>query len=757
MNRILKLSGSFSYKSNAASPGAPELPHGKTVDSTKVRRLVEELKDVLAFWEKQTLGFKPLVSIHYIDVIAKSNRVGSVFSSRGTSSNQTIVGARFTDDQRPRHVITHCITMDCIRDSIANLEYCLEIISDEFNGSISHEKLKMLTSNKITLKSTELSKSTFARLVKDSFYVDRFDIPTYEGRPEIKTSHIVTLYDTGASFEEILRSVDLSNRVFDRLDDHTWLLNPNQFADLYRKAPYLISMSLTDLKEMDPIQYTSSVSENSGIGCMTIPKPTNEPVIGVIDTLFSKEVYFSDWVEYHEILDPVLIDGDDDYVHGTEVTSLIVDGPSLNPHLQDGCGRFRVRHFGVAKHGKNSSVTLIKNIRDIVLANKDIKVWNISLGSEMETSFNSISPEAAMLDRIQYENDVIFVIAGTNNNDRRIDAPRVGSPADSINSIVVNSVLYSGSPAPYSRRGPVLCFFNKPDVCAYGGDDLDPITVCEKRGLRKNTGTSFAAPWITRKLAYLIHILKFSREVAKALIIDASCGWDTDTRMQPLLGFGRVPTHINDIIKTQDDEIKFTMQSTVESYETYAYTIPVPLHKEKFPFIAKATLCYFPKCSRNQGVDYTDTELDIHFGRMDSNGKIKSIDNNMQGDSEFVLLYEANARREYRKWDNVKHISEGTKDNARAKKTYTKKITPEQTQVFDTWGLSIKKKERLEGDAGKGLHFGVVITLKEIEGKNRIQEFIQRCKAGYWFTEEVDVQTMIENYLAEDAEIEFDE
>jgi hypothetical protein len=516
-------------------------------------------------------------------------------------------------------------------------------------------------------------------------------------------------------------------------------------------------MSLTDLKEMDPIQYTSSVSENDGNKCMTIPKPTNEPVIGVIDTLFSKEVYFSDWVEYHEILDPVLIDGDEDYVHGTEVSSLIVDGHNLNPHLNDGCGRFRVRHFGVAKHGKNSSVTLINHIRNIVLANKDIKVWNISLGSEMETSYNSISPEAAMLDRIQYENDVIFVIAGTNNNDSRIDAPRVGSPADSINSIVVNSVLYSGNPAVYSRRGPVLCFFNKPDVCAYGGDDYDPITVCEKRGLRKSKGTSFAAPWVTRKLAYLIHILKFSREVAKALIIDASCGWETDTRMQPLLGFGRIPTHINDIIKTRDDEIKFTMQSTVESYETYAYTIPVPLHKDKFPFIAKATLCYFPKCSRNQGVDYTDTELDIHFGRMDSDGKIKSIDNNMQGDSDYVVLYEANARREYRKWDNVKHISEGMKDNARAKKTYTKKITPEQTQVFDTWGLSIKKKERLESDAGKGLHFGVVITLKEIEGKNRIQEFIQRCKAGYWFTEEVDVQTMVENYLAEDAEIEFDE
>ena len=33
------------------------------------------------------------------------------------------------------------------------------------------------------------------------------------------------------------------------------------------------------------------------------------------------------------------------------------------------------------------------------------------------------------------------------------------------------------------------------------------------------SGTSFAAPWISRKLAYLIHIMGLSREVAKALLM----------------------------------------------------------------------------------------------------------------------------------------------------------------------------------------------------------------------------------------------
>lgn len=40
------------------------------------------------------------------------------------------------------------------------------------------------------------------------------------------------------------------------------------------------------------------------------------------------------------------------------------------------------------------------------------------------------------------------------------------------------------------------------------------------------SGTSFAAPWITRKLAYLIYVMGLSREVAKALIIDAAANGD---------------------------------------------------------------------------------------------------------------------------------------------------------------------------------------------------------------------------------------
>ena len=67
-----------------------------------------------------------------------------------------------------------------------------------------------------------------------------------------------------------------------------------------------------------------------------------------------------------------------------------------------------------------------------------------------------------------------------------------------------------------------IIIFYKPDVCYYGGDGKDKIVVCEPLGKATVTGTSFAAPWITRKMAYLIHVMGLSREVAKALIIDSA-------------------------------------------------------------------------------------------------------------------------------------------------------------------------------------------------------------------------------------------
>lgn len=167
------------------------------------------------------------------------------------------------------------------------------------------------------------------------------------------------------------------------------------------------------------------------------------------------------------------------------------------------------------------------------------------------------------------------------------------------------------------------------------------------------------------------------------------------------------------------------------------------------PFFAKATLAYFPTSDRNQGVDYTSTEMDLHFGRViekDGKAVIKAIDYNKQADEGIQNIYEEDARKLYRKWDNVKHISEAVKENARPRKAYAAGI----------WGLSIKTKERLAPKAGRGLQFGVVVTLKEMNGVNRIDEFIKLCMVRGWLVNRIDIQNQIDVYVKAEEEIEFE-
>ena len=52
--------------------------------------------------------------------------------------------------------------------------------------------------------------------------------------------------------------------------------------------------------------------------------------------------------------------------------------------------------------------------------------------------------------------------------------------------------------------------------------------------------------------------------------------------------------------------------------------------------------------------------------------------------------------------------------------------------------------------------FGAVITLREINGINRIQEFVRACTFRGWIVNEVNVQNQIEVYNVSQEEIRFD-
>lgn len=743
MNNVLELKGNrFIQAPRTGSPSGPAMNGKKIVTSYHLKKLQEQIEQIKKFWQNEKKIFDGvLISVYYNKIVAKSNRISSLL--KGEDSNAAIVGAIFNAEKN-RHIITYFLAISDLEKSIERLSKASDILHQQFSGEIS----KITFDNKSIMAKEKfyklsLSMSLFKGIIADASYIDSFEIES--ASPELKQS-IITLYDVKKDVKALFHELGinlLSTRI---LDNQTVFLDENQIELLYEKAPYLVSMATVDLAKLSPDDFISEYKNNT----VVLPTPASEPVVGVIDTLFDEHVYFNEWVDYHEMVSDDIPKTSDDYRHGTAVSSIIVDGPRLNPWLDDGCGRFRVRHFGVAVGAEFSSFSIIKQIKSIVLENLDIKVWNISLGSNQEINDNFISAEAAALDQIQFENDVIFVIAGTNKVSAEI--VKIGSPADSVNSMVVNAVTKKGLSTQYSRRGLVLSFFAKPDVSYYGGSEEQYINVCEPLGEANVAGTSYAAPWIARKLSYLINVLGLNREVAKAMLIDAARGWSEKPSPETisLYGHGIVPIKINDIVQTPEDEIKFVVSDISEKWNTYNYFFPVPMKNDKYPYIARATMCYFPMCDRTQGVDYTNTELNLHFGRLGPSDKVKDIQGDKQNlddvlDGEQFYLLEGDARKLFRKWDNVKYIAERATKKLVAKKSYENK----------NWGMEVKTNNRLNPKDGVGVRFGVVVTLKEINGVNRIDEFIKSCTLNGWLVNSIDIEHRIDIYQKLKEDIEF--
>lgn len=749
MNPILQVKLRFSNEANTNRPGARNLRRKAETTVEKIDKLCDELNAILRFYKSSPQFIKDiLIDVNYNDIIAKSNRIKALLKPEGKEVNDAVVGARFSDAPvgEENHIITYYLEESTIKKTIENLEIAKRFLNDKLSGKATFDNFNE-PKNKLNYNGYPISKSKMRDIIVDCSVIESFSRPQIVEAPD-KESFLVTFYKTELSMESLLEKLKIDDirYKYSFYGDDTMSADKELYDILESNVPYLISMVSSDLSKIT----LGDLEKDRKKEDIDIPEPSNEPIIGVIDTLFDESVYFSEWVENNDYLTDFerLMCSDKEREHGTQVTSIIVDGPRMNPWLDDGCGRFRVRHFGVCAD-RIQTPKLVKKIKEIVNNNPDIHVWNLSLGTDDEVSKNFISYDGAFLDELQAKKNIVFVVSGTNDNrDDKAGLLRIGSPADSLNSIVVNSVKRDGTPASYSRKGNVLSFFNKPDVSYYGGDYDDRIKTYSCFGEDEVYGTSFAAPWISRKLCFLIDVMGLPREVAKALIIDSAAGWEYKTgayRNKEIMGYGIVPIDISQVLSTENNEIKFVLYGTSESYKTTNYAIPVPKDEDnKYPYIARATMCYFPECSRSQGVDYTNRELSLKFGRVKLDGKIADINENIQ-DEDGAHADERQSRKEFRKWENTKFISKILKDN-RSVMSYGDRL----------WGITVTSKERLSSKMYRELNFGTVITLREINGINRIQDFITACNLRGWIVNELDVQNQVEIYNANQEEIVFD-
>lgn len=751
MNKLLRLSGTplIQTPKVVGMMGPATIPKNEVVTSEHLKDLAKQLKKIIQQWKAYNFFENKLVDVVHTNVVAKSNRISYLF---GKDAEKQIRGARYKSPQQlkveTQHIITYYLDEKTLKKAIASLLQTAEALDEAFEGTISGEEMKSVLTGTLT----SIPAYKFRAVIKDSFYIESFSFPS-PGEVDLETPQVVNFYQTEQSTAAILERSGINTGRLEKLDDFTYIAAPEDLRALVEKVPFLISMSCSDFSKL--VIEDVENDDSNDLFTKPIPAPLNEPEIGVLDTQFDRRVYFSQWVKYVNLLDKDILTSHSykEFAHGTQVTSLIVDGPALNPELDDGCGRFRVRHFAVAKSGVGSGVTILRNIVKAVEGNPDIKVWNLSLGSRTQISQNTISYIAAELDRLQAKRpDLVFVVAATNKPIGTVGDMFIGSPADSINSVVVNSCTRSGEIAEYSRHGPVLSFFAKPDVATFGGEKKDPLITSGIYSECSNFGTSFAAPWISRKLAYLIHKIGLSREEAKALLIDSTLNWEKQAFPNRYLGFGRVPVKIDDVLSVKNNEIKFFISGILTENQIQTHKISVPIINDKFPYLSRAVLAYFPKCNRLMGVDYTETELDLHFGRVvrrkvkDKPDRItiETINKNRQGDPEKLDLAEGKVRDNWRKWDNVKVISEVFTGENRPKKT-----------AESAYGFKIMRTERRKIDASP-IPFAALITLKNLNNVNVISSFIKNCHIDGWVVQQIDTQASIRFFEEAEEEVKFD-
>lgn len=62
---------------------------------------------------------------------------------------------------------------------------------------------------------------------------------------------IVTIYETGTKTSDIMKQLDINFLDVRSIDETTLLLRPDQYKMLLSKAPYLISMAVTDISKFE--------------------------------------------------------------------------------------------------------------------------------------------------------------------------------------------------------------------------------------------------------------------------------------------------------------------------------------------------------------------------------------------------------------------------------------------------------------------------------------------------------------------------
>ena len=481
------------------------------------------------------------------------------------------------------------------------------------------------------------------------------------------------------------------------------------------------------------------------------------PKIGIIDGGITQEL--DEWIigQYSN-----LDNTDVDLNHGTFIAGITCFGKKLNKFCLEPDG---VEIFDIAIHPKsttqheyygNSPNGFFDELEEgIKEATKEcgIRIFNLSININQETSLSSYSEFAARLDHIADQYDCLFFISGGNLKENRAEwkndpisnlkdlasslNDRVYIPAESIRNISTAALNPPQLPYPnvgfglasYSRRGPGTRCGNKPDFAHVGGSGIDHgIAGSGLKSIQPNLvqttgrGTSYSAPLVARTAAQIEHeiISKLPLETIKALLIHSAelpppfRSKEYTGLARDLVGFG-MPKSADEILMADEHQITMVFETNLKKGQSldFKFTWPKSLTQNgKCRGSIKLTLVAKPPLDTKFGAEFVRINISASLQQENRNTQtgetqwIRKIDPTYTNTALNPSQYEADQIKDGLKWSNIK--------------LYEKEIK-QGVGKSSNWKLCVNYLTRAEEELpDAGVPFSMILSIEDLDKKHNI-------------------------------------
>jgi hypothetical protein len=554
--------------------------------------------------------------------------------------------------------------------------------------------------------------------------------------------------------------------------------------DILFNYPYLFEVTRTERVES---QITIAEANPENLTIQFTPPDENDPAICIIDSGIQ---------ENHKYISDAVISGDSmsfltgnpstaDHVggggHGTRIAGVVALGidfaknTKIKHELRIQNARVLDDYNMLAK--SSNPAKLMRKIVNHYHKEHGTRIFNLSINSSLAFARKYMSTWAAEIDKLTYENDILFIISVGNISiielrnyyQCGIEYPdyfnqkqaRIANPAISCFSISVGSIAFNDyeiqfeesiatkdAISAFSRCGPGLWGMIKPDIVSYGGDYVKEKSkngrfifhakVCPTM-IRStlnggpavsadNVGTSFSAPQISR-LAGLVakefpdESTLFYRALIGHSTEELKVKGDHDEMSIRLTGYGK---HcFTKFWGNNSHRITFYSSELIGADETIIYCVNIPdaLRQQSLrsKYLIEITLAYKakPRRTRQKTKSYLSTWLSWETSKIDESfnnftNRIKAIEEEYDNDGGRLKWRISQNKKTKQTW--------GGRNDSTLQKDWC---------IIDAYNLNAEFAIAVKGHKGwdksgnDKVEYSIIVSLEDQSGQLQVYEQIK--------------------------------